>query len=444
MSPTGKYTSQASLALIGQHFVRLGIWHAVEAQVKIKQKVIQHRPTDKLLDCLINLLAGGVGVVEANTTVRVDEVVQRAFGRQSCAEQSTISRTLNACDMSNVAQLRAAIVAILRQTSQSIQHDYASRPLVLDVDMMGLPTECHGEGVMKGYFSYHRGRRGRQLGRVCASQYGEVLVDRLYDGRRQLERCVLPLIDEAIQALNLVGCDAESPQKQVIVRMDAGGGSAENINGLMLRGYAVLTKLHSWRCAYKLISSVTQWIPDPKMAQRQVGWVNLAYPYARPTRQLAIRCIDEKGKQHQTVLISNLTESQLGTLLQQSLQPGVLQQMPWLLLHAYDGRSGGVETQNRNARQGLGLTQHCQHSYAAQEMMLLLDQLAHNFTILIRNELSRVDDRFVHYATKRMIRDVFHISGRVLLKDNHLIHASLNRKHPFSAAVRTAFCRPYV
>jgi hypothetical protein len=56
----------------------MGIWSEVRTQVKIKQKVRMHTPLEKLLDnkimffCLINILAGGAGVVEVNTRVRPD------------------------------------------------------------------------------------------------------------------------------------------------------------------------------------------------------------------------------------------------------------------------------------------------------------------------------------------------------------------------------------
>jgi hypothetical protein len=49
--------------------------------VQIRQKVIKHKPLDKLLDAFINILAGGHGMVEVNTRVRPDEALQRAFGR---------------------------------------------------------------------------------------------------------------------------------------------------------------------------------------------------------------------------------------------------------------------------------------------------------------------------------------------------------------------------
>ncbi len=46
----------------------------------------------------------------------------------------------------------------------------------------------------KGYFAQQRNRRGRQLGRVLASQYDEVVVDRLFEGTVQLNRALIPLM----------------------------------------------------------------------------------------------------------------------------------------------------------------------------------------------------------------------------------------------------------
>ena len=67
---------RASLAAIGQRFQQMGVWSVVEQSVHIKQKVLRHTPTDKLKDCLINILAGGNGLVETNTRVRPDRAIQ--------------------------------------------------------------------------------------------------------------------------------------------------------------------------------------------------------------------------------------------------------------------------------------------------------------------------------------------------------------------------------
>jgi hypothetical protein len=134
MSNHVAYSSQASLASLGERFQSMGIWSVIDEAVKIKQKVREHTPAEKLLDGFINILAGGIGVVEVNTRVRPDAAVQRAFGRQVCAEQSTISRTVNACTTQNVQQMRSALTTIFRQHSRSYRHDYAQHMLLIDID----------------------------------------------------------------------------------------------------------------------------------------------------------------------------------------------------------------------------------------------------------------------------------------------------------------------
>ena len=41
---------RASLAVIGQRFQQMGIWLVVEQSVHVKQKVLRHKPSDKLKD----------------------------------------------------------------------------------------------------------------------------------------------------------------------------------------------------------------------------------------------------------------------------------------------------------------------------------------------------------------------------------------------------------
>src|SRR5438094_10395952 len=102
MDTLTEYTKQAGLVLIGKYFIEKGLWAVIEQEVQIQQKIRQHTPHEKLLDAFIAILAGGHGLVEINTRVRPDPVVQRAFGRSRCAEQSTISDTFDACTATNV------------------------------------------------------------------------------------------------------------------------------------------------------------------------------------------------------------------------------------------------------------------------------------------------------------------------------------------------------
>ena len=141
------HSARASLAAVGVWCKQNRLWESVRGGVRIAQKTIRHSPTDKLLDAMIGILAGGAGVVEVNTRVRPDVALQRAFGRDDCAEQSTISETLNACTTENVGQMRSAVRTILEDHGACTRHDFGRELLLLDIDMTGMPSGRSGEGA---------------------------------------------------------------------------------------------------------------------------------------------------------------------------------------------------------------------------------------------------------------------------------------------------------
>lgn len=437
MDDTEQFSARASLAALGVRFQKLAIWPVIEQHVKVKQKVLHHTPTNKLLDCLINILAGGVGLVEVNTRVRPDTAVQRAFGRQACADQSTISDTLNACTTEQVVQLREALKLVFRQHSRTCQHDYDQQWQLLEADMTGLPAGRQGEGVTKGYFANMRNRRGRQLGRVLATWYEELVVERLYDGKRQLDRSLQELVLATEDALQI----PENKRFRTVWRIDGGGGKDEDIDWLLSRGYQLLVKVKNWHRARKLAGSVTQWYPDPKVTDREVGWIEQPHSYARPTRQLALRKRRAQGTWTYHALAFTLDDAMLFRLCHQppSAQPQPAEVL-LAALHAYDGRSGGVETQNKGDKQGLGLARRNKHRFVAQEMLVLLAQLAHNLVIWTRDDLAHVDPRLQDFGVKRTVRDALQIAGRVAFDATGHVHAiTLNQRHPLAIAFHNAF-----
>ena len=126
-TPTTKqFTGCASLAAIGMKVRELKLFEPIEHTVQIAQKTIKDRPTDKLYDALISMLAGAHGLVEINTRLRADAALQRAFGRGRCAEQSVVQNTLDACSAENVAQMEQAMDTIYRQHSQGYQPEIHS------------------------------------------------------------------------------------------------------------------------------------------------------------------------------------------------------------------------------------------------------------------------------------------------------------------------------
>src|SRR3989440_9619304 len=258
---TKTYTSCASLAALGVKLNEMKLFEPIRQRVQIAQKTVKDRPIDKVYDGWIAMLAGAHGLVEINSRLRAEPALQAAFGRSRCAEQSVVQQTLDACTPENVQQMEEALDEIYRQSSQGCQHDFQREYLILDVDLSGMPCGPTAAFGSPGYFAKQRNRGGRQLGRVLASQYGEVVVDRLFEGTVQLNRALIPLMQAAERTLGL----DEAKRRRTIVRVDAGGGSVDDLNWLLARGYQVSIKDYSTQRAERLAQSVTWWADDPKI-----------------------------------------------------------------------------------------------------------------------------------------------------------------------------------
>src|SRR6266536_2937604 len=295
------FTACASLAALGLHVRYLDVFGPIREMVSVEQKTVKHAPSDKLYDAFISLLAGAHGLVEINTRLRSDPVLQAAFGRAACAEQSLVQQTLDACTATTVKQMEQAMDAIYCRHSQGYRHDYRAGLQLLDVDMSGLPCGSKAAFATKGYFAKQRNRRGRQLGRVLARRYQEIVVDQLFDGKTQLTTALQPLIQAAEGVLEL----SEAKRARTIIRIDAGGGSLAQVNWLLSRGYMVLAKDYSSERSATLAASVTTWYDDPKMPERQVGWVRVRpTDYVREVVRVAVRCRKANGQWGYGVLIA--------------------------------------------------------------------------------------------------------------------------------------------
>lgn len=258
----------------------------------------------------------------------------------------------------------------------------------------------------KGYFANQRNRRGRQVGRVLASRYEEVVVDRLFDGKTQLTKALQPLVEAAEVTLNL---DA-AKRASTIVRLDAGGGSLDDVNWLLQRGYHVHGKDYSAQRSKLLAQSVTHWFDDPQRPDRQIGWVTSpALDYVRPVRRLAVRSRQANGQWARGILLSTLSAGDVLQLTEQSISL-VTDPLAVLLAYLafYDQRGGGIETSFKGDKQGLGMTTRSKKRFEAQQMLMLLGTLAHNVVVWARRWLAV--PQLQYYGIMRMVRDVFHIS----------------------------------
>ena len=427
----------ASLAALGSKLQELDVFEPIRATVRIAQKTVKHSPLDKVYDAFITLLAGAHGLVEINTRLRSDPVLQAAFGRTACAEQSVVQETLDACTAENVRQMEQALQVIYRRHSQGYRHDYTKEWQIIDVDMSGLPCGKKAALATKGYFAKQRNRRGRQLGRVLATRYDEVVVDQLFSGTTQLSTALQPLVTAAAQTLEL---DA-AKRARTIIRVDAGGGSLGDVNWLLAQGYVVHGKEYSSRRAQALAASVTEWVEDPQVPGRQSGWVTTApTEYVRPVRRIAVRCRKKNGQWGVGVVVSAVPPGDVLNLTGQS--PDLVHDDHAVLrayVSFYDQRGGGVETALKGDKQGLGLSARNKKRFAAQQMVMLLGTLAHNVIVWARQWLLPQCPPLRHYGIVRMVRDVFHVSGFVV-RDAHgqMVQLVLNQAAPLARGLADA------
>ena len=424
---TTGYSANASLALIAAWTKSKHIWEDLAVHVHIRQKTIKHSPCDKLKDMLINIWAGGTRVSSINNLLRTDEGLQRLFGRKACADQSTISETINAVSAANLVEMESFMKQVYREHSLGYRHDYEKNWLLLDVDLTGMLAGKTAEGSEKGYFSGERNGRGRQVGRVYASQYDEIVNEQLYAGKVQLEASLLELVKMAENRLDAT----ENHRRRTILRVDGGGGTDKNINQLLLDGYWILIKVKNWQRTQKLVQTVKVWHSLPELPGHEVGWVETPHAYTTATRQLAMRWPKAKGGFYYCVLVFNLTDLMIFQLAgwpisKKYTDPGLFS----AILKAYNLRSGGVETSIKNSKQGLGLNKRNKKRFEAQHLLLLLAQLAYNIAVWTRNQLAHHSATVARFGMVRLIRDAFHISGKVQFDENGKVHlVILNQSH---------------
>jgi hypothetical protein len=336
-----------------------------------------------------------------------------------------VQETLDACTAENVEQLHQALDELYQSHSQGFRHDYQARWQLLDVDLTGMPGAPKAAFATRGYFAglYHR--RGRQLGRVLATHYDEVVVDQLLAGNTQLIKAVQPLLRAAEATLQL----NEAKRTRTILRVDAGAGTEDDLNWLLKRGYEIMAKEYSGRRIARLAKTVHEWVQDPTWPERSFGWVSEpATGYVRPVQRLVVRCRRLDSTFAYGVLICSLSVEQVLSILgwptTQAADPVAV-----LLAYVtfYDQRGGGSEMAFKGDKQGLGLTKRNKKRFEAQSMLVLLGSLAHNVVVWARRWLAIAEGS--RCGMLRMVRDVFHISGSLRFDvSEHLLEIVLNQR----------------
>jgi len=415
LEPLEGHTRYAPVAVIGYWLQRSHFLAPFWSELHWPVKVYQHTPIAKLETVLVSILVGNRAICQINTTLRPDLPLARAWGQEQFAEQSTVADLLNQATHTQVVQLQRGHAALLRQHSRALRHDFDAGWLLLDYDATGLLISKNAEGSEKGYFTGHRNRYGRQLVRITAPTYHETLASYLYPGSTL---AFTTLKDGMGRAAQLLGLSREQRQR-TIVRSDAGIGTDANINWLLWSGYQVLTKgfSHTRAAAQARLVAPEDWIRDPD----QERWIAASVrppPFGRRADVYVLRWPSQQGFRY-------------GTLI--NTVPGLSPLSTW---HLCDGR-GAAEVEIRADKQGLKLPQRRKHKWAAQMVLVLLTDVAHNLLTWLHAALL-ADGPCADFGTLRIVEDLLTIPGRLEFEGTTLHKVALLETHPYAPQMRVA------
>jgi hypothetical protein len=197
------------------------------------------------------------------------------------------------------------------------------------------------------------------------------------------------------------------------LRLDAGFGTDDNLNWALRQGYQLIAKNNSGRRAGAWGQRVTEW-QEVKPGHRWVALPPDQLRFCVPTRTIAVRWLHHRTNK-----------------LKHALYVTTDLQLPLLdLCKQYDLR-GGVEVDIRDDKQGLLLTHRRKRVWCAQEILLLLNDLAHNYLSMFRYKVL-AGTPLADYGPYRLIRDVLAIPGSVIVENDRLAELRLMDSHPLA------------
>jgi hypothetical protein len=207
---TSHFSPVASLVAIGVKVKQLDLFGPIRTQVQIKQKTVKHTPTEKLYDALISLLAGAHGLVEIKTRLRADLALQPPLGARHVRSSRWSRKPWIHVRSSRWS--RKPWIHALRRISPSCNTRWI-RSTNSTVKAIGTTT----------------------------GQFPDI-------GCRYELDALQPLVQAAEATLHLT----KAKRERTIIRVDAGGGTLDDLNWLLSRGYEIMAKEYAARRVLRL------------------------------------------------------------------------------------------------------------------------------------------------------------------------------------------------
>jgi hypothetical protein len=258
------------------------------------------------------------------------------------------------------------------------------------------------------------------LARVSAPQYHETLLSLLYPGHQTSNASLCPTVEAVEHLLQILD---RQKRHQILIRLDAGFGTDENINWLLYRGYHVLSKGYSGKRAAAVARHVHRWHQVDTYKWMAPAPASLLPHYYRRTQLVVLRWQSERTKRFKhALLICSLMDR---TLIQVS--------------QLYDERAA-IENAIKADKSGLLLPRRRKKHLPAQEALVRLTDLAHNIFAWTRRfgaaepELGNVGIYFI-------VNEILPIPGKLSFTDNQLVKVRLQASHPLAKPVLAGLAR---
>ncbi|MDQ7069242.1 MAG: hypothetical protein Q9M48_00555 [Rhodobacterales bacterium] len=247
----------------------------------------------------------------------------------------------------------------------------------------------------------------RQLGRVSSVKYQETLWSGLFPGNVLTMQCLQQAVSNVESSFEL----AEQQRKRTLYRLDGGSGTDENLRWLLNKGYQILAKGFSGKRAHALADQVSRW--DIFDDQSWLGWVEPTFDLGRSI-QVVVRRKLHKGHFKHSYYVATPTFSSKRALM----------------IH-YNQRGGAEIEQFRNDKSGLHLSARRKQSFQAQLALVLLTDLTHNLLADFRHR-GLAGSRFSEWGSKRIVRDLLAIPGRLHYQSGELKRIELLYSHQYA------------
>lgn len=258
---------------------------------------------------------------------------------------------------------------------------------------------------------------------MSAPQYHETLLSLLYPGNQTSVNSLCSTVEMLERLLKIAD---RHQRRHVLIRLDAGFGSDENINWVWHRGYHVLTKGYSSKRALAFARQVRYWQQLDGAKWIAPAPTHLCRRYYRRTQMLVLRWQNPRSKQFKyALLISSLVDHDIVHVS-----------------HLYDDRAG-IENEIKADKGGLLLPRRRKKHLHAQETLVLLTDLAHNILAWTRRFWAPAPP--LGYAgIYFIINEILPIPGKLQFQDRQLVKVRLQATHPLAKPVLACLSRMLV